>query len=187
MQLRLLALLATTVFVACDRNEDWPISDARPPYYKPHPAGHDALIKAIQGTNQLMLLEGVPNELTGKLPDCRSEDLLVIRGYGFFRHLQPLRKRDRRAIENLISQQDSFGEWSGEKECLGFHPDFCLIMLSDAATDSLLLCFGCGEAKFLNGAAANHWDTLPKVNGTLRNTLRRYQIHPPCRWRRFVR
>ena len=188
MRLRLLILLATTLFAGCDRNENRPSSDFRPPGYRPHPAGHDALIKAIQVSSQVDLLEGVPNVFSGGIPpDCRPEEVLVIRKYVFFRDLQPLRMRDRRAIERHLSRQDAFGEWSGEKLCYGFHPDFCLIMPSGVASDSLMLCFGCGEAKFLSGGAAMHWDILPWVSNTLRNTLRRYQIHSPCRRREFTR
>ena len=86
-----------------------------------------------------------------------GENPLIERaGYPFYRKPLSIPADELASLASTLSDPTTYQTFSGEKKCGGFHPDHAVEWPGDsgASTRTILLCFGCGEAKIL-GPQAN--------------------------------
>src|SRR5262245_14427142 len=110
------------------------------------PAPVDAFTKAIRGAEEVRLHEGLPHPMfeADKLEaERRTKKVQEKHGYAFYEALVPMSAADATELSAILSQPTSFKEFSGEKKCGGFHPDYAAEWTrGQGRTYEALICFG---------------------------------------------
>lgn len=97
--------------------------------------------------------------------------------YPFYKAPLKLKDEDLESLRSLLSSGETYKEWTGVKNCGGFHPDFAIEWTSDGKTMRALICFNCGEI-ILSGAQG---DLLydDAASGSFEEILKPYRLNRP--------
>ena len=117
----------------------------------PRPADTDfgrlpELLRAISKAGKVALYERLPHQ-TFEKDQLESEKTVTLSGYPFYADPLPLKPAYGKKLITALSDARSYRDFSGEKLCGGFHPDYAVEFQVGKATYHVLVCFGCGEAK----------------------------------------
>jgi hypothetical protein len=100
----------------------------------------------ILRADRLTLLGGQPR--FAKDP-ATTPDPVKRHGYQFHREPIPVDADLGQRLTATLAVGDSVVPFFGEKRCGGFHPDYALLWDVSGKTYEALLCFGCGELKWI--------------------------------------
>lgn len=109
----------------------------------------------IRNAESFALYEGLPHQFSEAAllrSELASKETLRIERFDFYKKAVPITPTDLDALVQLASSSSTYVTFSGPKLCGGFHPDFALTWSNGGTRTSLLLCFGCGEMFFYDGA-----------------------------------
>ncbi len=76
----------------------------------------------------------------------------------------------------------TYKEFSGEKKCGGFHPDFAVEWQIGTAKYQALICFGCGEVKLFGPGYESRYDFHSE---TIEKILKKYNKNRPAHPNKF--
>lgn len=97
----------------------------------------------------LVLYEGLPHQMYEEdayRAEVSSAKTIQLAGYPFYQTPLTLRGEDLKSLRAMLEDGDLLDEFTGEKKCGGFHPDYAVEWSSGGETFRVFLCFGCGEA-----------------------------------------
>ena len=137
------------------------------------------LLEALKQGAKLTLHEGLP-----RLPakDGSDKDALKRRGEwsldGFQFFKTGIVDRDTGALKDLLLKKDALAAWGGPKACGGFHPDFAITWKVAERDVSLMICFGCHEAKFADPQGDLLFDLPEESYDALQAELEKFKPVP---------
>lgn len=116
----------------------------------------EGLSAEIKKAGTLVVYKGFPrrHELPDDAPEPKKDPNIAIDGYVFQPHAYAVDEKAVAKLREICSTKDAFKKWRGPKKCGGYHPDYCLQFKNGDTVTSVLLCYGCNEAKFF-GSKAN--------------------------------
>lgn len=116
----------------------------------------DGLSAEIQKAETLVVYRGFPRReaLTDDEPEPKKDPNVALRGYLFQPRAYACDEKATAKLREICSTKAAFKKWRGPKKCGGYHPDYCLQFKNGDTVTSVLLCYGCNEAKFF-GSKAN--------------------------------
>lgn len=92
--------------------------------------------------------------------EVEKKQWILIQGEYFYKAPAIVQREELAKLQAFAVNNESFRKWAGAKACGGFHPDVALEWRDGQQhVYSMLLCFGCGEAK-LYGPSYSHYCDL---------------------------
>jgi hypothetical protein len=117
----------------------------------------------------LTVYQGVP-----RAPDSPAEGpTLTIAGQSLFRPPKTLQGDEARALAEALANDANYDHHQSGKKCGGFHADWAVEWQRGGETVRALLCFGCGEAKWLSRDGERMNDLTPSGEKRLQALLDR--------------
>ena len=142
------------------------------------------IVAGIQKAQKVVLFEGLPHQgwehevLTHEL---KTQKTLERHGFPFYQDLLPLDKEDARALTEVASASGTFLEFKREKDCGGFHPDYCVEWHNASEVYRILFCLNCQEVKCYGPLGDTRCDISPEAYKTLAAILAKYHNRRPAR------
>jgi hypothetical protein len=113
------------------------------------------LIKATRKYDTVFVWEGTPRQKASKsvTPDSDTEKTFKIGDQNFYSLPLGLTDQETVAVSDAVLKHiENFNPWTGPKFCGGFHANYAIEWREKGVTVAqALLCFTCGEARFLVG------------------------------------
>lgn len=122
-------------------------------------------------TKSISVFEGLPHQRSPDLlaQEIKRTDTTTIWGFPFYTPSVLATNADE--LKRLFSSPDTITTYSGEKFCGGYHPDYCLSWEAEKKTYYALICFGCAEVVFYDGAQRHIYDLSPDAWNRLMELL----------------
>jgi hypothetical protein len=139
------------------------------------------LVAAIQKAKTVTVYEGLPHQLDERdLLAKELKDKKTVKRHGFPFYAEAITPKEGVAKEliALCGDQKSFLRYRRLKKCGGFHPDWLVEFDDGAQKVSVLVCFGCGEAR-LYGPKNDAFSDLGAGAKKLTETLAALQKNRP--------
>jgi hypothetical protein len=138
------------------------------------------LRSVVRSSSEVTVIEGLPL-IRVATPRCDSTKMVALHGYWFFADPIRLRGREAQRFASVVGDSLAFRPWR-PKQCLGFHPDFCLEWRRGQEIHRALICLGCHEMKYHGPRAAVLCDVAPLEYKELKRLLQSYRSHVDCYW-----
>lgn len=115
----------------------------------------------LRGASRIAVFEGLPSQRRhdALLAEAERADVFLVSGFPFYQ--AELEAKPASPIVRTLANPENLGEFSGEKRCGGFHPDFTICWESPYGPFQALLCFGCQEVLFAGGGNHLRYDLAP--------------------------
>jgi hypothetical protein len=142
------------------------------------------LTSAVQDSDTVVLYEGLPHHLYEQNlleQELKSKKTTRIHGYPFYEEILPLNNEDAKKLLVLYCDPSSFRPWMGEKQCGGYHPDYCIEWHVGPNVYQALICFGCCEVKSYGPRAEPYCDIQGDALDKFKSILKPYQKNRPPR------
>jgi hypothetical protein len=137
----------------------------------------------VRKAGKIVLFEGLPHHMYEQSlleQELKDKKTVQLHGYPFYADPLALDEADAKRLTELVCASDSFRTFQGEKKCGGFHPDYCIEWQDDEGVYRLLLCFGCGEAKFYGRTADDlRYDIASAAGTQFEKVLEPYKKNRP--------
>jgi hypothetical protein len=104
---------------------------------------------------------------------------LELNGEAFYQELLTIDEAGLRQIQAILSNDQSYNPFAGEKKCGGFHSDYALELQSGSGIYQLHICFGCGEVKLFGRNSEKHFDLAPDAREHLQTLITKYRKNRP--------
>ncbi len=146
---------------------------------QPPPARNNAA--SVRAAGSPTLLEGLPHpggeaEL---LAAEKQKRVLELHGHPFYTERIEPKAADAVWLTELLVDATALRPFSGEKKCGGFHPDFAVRWQHGAKRYDALVCFGCGELKWIVDGKSTRYDMAHWARLNLETALRGYRNQRP--------
>ncbi|MGC4014883.1 MAG: hypothetical protein QM755_10275 [Luteolibacter sp.] len=117
------------------------------------------------------MFEGLPSQMRhdALLAESERMDVFLVSGFPFYQ--AELEVGPTSPIVKTLANPENLGEFSGEKRCGGFHPDYTICWESPYGPFQALLCFGCHEVLFAGGGLPLRYDMAPWTVHCLKEEL----------------
>ena len=128
-------------------------------------------------SSNMVILEGLPHPMMEpekyQAEKSGAKPLVERAGYPFYRESLPVPANELSALSRILSNPATYRSFSGEKKCGGFHPDYAVEWPGDqpGVTTTILLCFGCMEAKLIGPHGKQRFDLDRASRSSLRKLL----------------
>jgi hypothetical protein len=168
MQIRFHSVLWLAMFTAF----------ATPACIRPLTPVLDGFRSAAENPQSIRVYEGLPHQsYEGELLEQERNTKAVreLHGFPFYRESLVVEKQDAVQLATILADSTVWTEFSGEKKCGGFHPDYAIEVARGGETYVALLCFGCGEGKIYQGSVEGRYD----MNLKPKLVLDKYQVNRP--------
>ena len=139
------------------------------------------LLARCRAASRMEVFEGLPRPMADQetwVQESERTDTFLNHDFRFYRPAMQLPSAQRSKVLSSVVRDSSFQAWSGPKYCGGFHPDLLVRFHSDSSVLDVHLCFGCGEAKFIDGPTVAHVDIRDDIVAELR------RVQEACRTKR---
>ena len=145
---------------------------------------------SIKRAESLTLYEGLPHQFYEPHlleSEKKSKSTVDLHGFPFYRETLALNAGDAVKLKKLLGASGTLQEFSAEKRCGGFHPDYALGW-STAGQDWLcLICFGCFEAIVHGPQGEIRYDLELDALNQLKSLLAPYRKNrPPLAVENFI-
>jgi len=142
-----------------------------------------SILAGIQKARDSALYEGLPSEFWE--PQLLERELhakrtVKLHGYPFYEDLLTLKEQDAAQLTELFSAKGSFQRYRSQKECGGYHADYCVEWKTGEAVTRALICLECGEVKLFGPQAELHCDLSAKADKQLKQSLSGYRKNRPA-------
>lgn len=174
-------LLAVLLLSGCRQEPKTP--DYQPP--KPISTRFDRLgaaLATIPNAESTTLYEGLPSVFWE--PQLWEQELntkrtIRLHGYLFYNDLLALKDKDGAQLTTLFSARNTFERYRSQKECGGYHADYCIEWKSGDVATRALVCLECGEVKLFAPQAELYCDLTEKAAARIKQVLNGYQKNRP--------
>jgi hypothetical protein len=150
-------------------------SESRPPL--------PDVLKFLANTEGVEVFEGLPHQMfeQGVMEaEKKNKKVFAVGGEYFYEKKLPVTKSDKVGLSVAFSPYDFIEPYSGYKPCGGFHADYMVTWLrKDAPPTHALVCFGCGEIKFVLEGSVFHADLTSRGYESLKVILSKYHQERP--------
>jgi hypothetical protein len=143
-----------------------------------------AFTEAVRQADRVVLYEGLPHpmfESRLSVEERRNKAIHELNGYSFYQEPLPLTTADAERLSEILGGSGTYGLFSGEKLCGGFHPDYTVEWHVGENRYRALICFGCHEVKLFGPVLALRNDLDQRAYGKLREILQDYRKNRPGR------
>lgn len=141
-----------------------------------------AFTKTLARATQIIVFEGLPHQ-NSKRSERESERRLKkcveMHGYLFYDDARPAAHEDFTLLREALLRKGGIIEWTGNKLCGGYHPDYLIRWTGDDGTYDALICFGCHEVKLFGPRTRLYADLSADTYEQLKHTLAAFQKHRP--------
>jgi len=127
----------------------------------PKPNITSILRDTIKKTDRIFVYEGLPHqmfeaELLEK--EKKRKDTTSIANYSFYAPKTQVENKALVKMKTIISDSKNYIQFTGEKRCGGFHPDYAVEWPNGEKTYAVLFCFGCDEVLVVDGKNIYRYD-----------------------------
>lgn len=139
------------------------------------------LLKGV-GAGELTLYEGLPSEFwesQTRERELQSQKCIRLLGHPFYELQLTLNEEDAKRLTQLLSMQTSFRAFRSQKQCAGFHADYCLEWATPEAVTQAIVSLECEEIILSGPAGALKCDLGADVAAELKSLLGQYQQSRP--------
>lgn len=140
-------------------------------------------VPARESTTSMLprLIEGLPHPIEGDVParEKQRPQATQFHGYWFYSPAVSIPEDRFSAIERILKADGSFKDWSGEKRCGGFHPDWLVRLRSGDGQTAYVICFGCHEVKVFADGKVNRYDLEDSAYAALSKYLKEMRVNRP--------
>ncbi len=140
------------------------------------------ILSFIAAAQPAQILEGLPHPMWERSLFQREKATAAIssiEGFPFYVGAHSISDPNARQIHLAFTKEDSIREFSGEKKCGGFHPDYCLKFTRDGKEVDALVCFGCSEIIFSGSLGYLRVDANSGLIDRLKALLAEYRTKRP--------
>ncbi len=158
-------------------------------FYFRHSIGRLAFARAIRGSDEVVLYEGLPHDYFERellAQEIQSKATLKLAGFDFYRETLELNAADAGRLATLLSDSATYEPLRAPKLCGGFHPDYAVEWRVGADRYQAILCFGCGEVELNGPRIRSRFDIRHAVGEELRQLLGGYHRNRPGERTEFV-
>ena len=137
----------------------------------------------ISSAANCLLYEGLPHPISDGEQFSKAlatKETIRLHEYPFYKGLLPVAAEDVVTLRRLSTAGDSYWGDRGPKQCLPFHPDYCILWLGDKATYEQLICFGCQEMRLYGPERAISLDIRTSTATQFAITLKGYRKERPA-------
>lgn len=137
---------------------------------------------AIRQSTSVTLLEGLPHqafEAEHLAAEIKAKRVVRRHRYPFYADPLPLKPEHAQWLTEILADARAMKPFSGEKKCGGFHPDYAIRWQDGAVTYDALVCFGCGELKWVANGKTTRYDMAHWAALNLETALRGYRRSRP--------
>jgi len=99
-----------------------------------------------------------------------------LHGFDFYTEKLTISEETVEQLSKWFSDPETFSNWSGEKKCGGFHPDYAIEWKNGSQSVLVLFCLSCHEIKAYLGGRAVRLDVNEKAYAHARKLLGGYPI-----------
>lgn len=117
---------------------------------------------SLKAAKEVYIYEGLPHQIfeDEKLAvEKRRKDTRGIGGFPFYTPKVVAPADLAASLKKILAADDSLAEFSGEKRCGGFHPDYAVAWSNGKQERAVLICFGCGEVLFVADEETQRYDS----------------------------
>ena len=128
---------------------------------------------SLDDAENIYLYEGLPHQnMSDEFEkESKRSDVKLKAGFHFYDPKLAIDENTAKALKAILVSSSSYKSHTGEKKCGGFHPDFGVFWRVEQKEFSVLICFGCGEIKLIDGDKTHHYDMAPNVESQLETLL----------------
>lgn len=140
---------------------------------------------SLAGAQEVFVYEGLPHQMIERellKKEKQRDDTTVIGGFPFYTPKVLAKKDVTQKLRDVLASAESYEEFSGEKRCGGFHPDYAVHWVEGESKYSILICYGCGEALIVSAKKSYRYDL--KKEKELRELLKPFASKRPASRRR---
>jgi hypothetical protein len=137
---------------------------------------------AVARSTTVNLYEGLPHQHFERAlldQERRAKSLREFGGFPFYDEALTLAPVDVNTLRVVLSSPVALEEFSGEKFCGGFHPDFAVEWFTADTYRQSLICFGCAEVISIEAGTEVRSDLAKSVFVRLYEVLRPYRKNRP--------
>ena len=150
---------------------------------EPPPSRPNAV--SIRRASAIEVYEGLPHqafEADKLVAEQRRKPWVAYHGYPFYKPVQTPQSEHAQWLTEILVSKMSVKPFGGEKRCGGFHPDYLVAWTVDGQRFDALICFGCGELKWIEpNGTQTRYDFHPWAKFSLRTVLGKYARERPPR------
>jgi hypothetical protein len=133
------------------------------------------ILRDMKTIKALSVLEGPQRTGNGEIQPPNSNDTVIFVGkHYFFSSPLKLDEDDELSLTSTVRNYKSFAAYAGGKMCGGFHPDANIQIKTANTAISMLICFGCSEARIISGDVDRMVELEPHAYSTLRTICYRH-------------
>ena len=136
----------------------------------------------IKNTDRVFVYEGLPHQMFEAdllKTEKKRKDTTTIASYPFYTPKSRVEGKAAAALQVIISDSDNYSQFSGEKRCGGFHPDYAIEWSDGDKAYSILFCYGCGEVLIVDGKNTYRYDF--KFSDDLKKIFSAFHLKRPKR------
>jgi len=133
--------------------------DGQKDYPKPNAASD--LRNTIMKSDKVFVYEGLPHQMFESdllKSEKKEKDTTTIAVYPFYTPKTQVEGGVISTLKTIISDSGNYTQFTGEKLCGGFHPDYAVEWSDGDNRYSILLCYGCSEVLLLDGKRSYRYD-----------------------------
>lgn len=117
--------------------------------------------KSLSKADKIFVYEGLPHQMFEAdllKVEMKRKDTHKISGYPFYIPKVIAPEKIAKTLREVAVNDENYAVFSGEKRCGGFHPDYAISWLDNGKKYSILFCYGCHEALFVDGQKTYRYD-----------------------------
>ncbi|MEM1109289.1 MAG: hypothetical protein AAGH99_11445 [Planctomycetota bacterium] len=150
-----------------------------------HTVGASTVIRgSLKNSCLISVYEGLPHQMfEAELleTECEREDVIRLHEFYFYLPKNIVNGQTADLLCQFLSDEDSVGEFVGEKLCGGFHPDYAINWQSGNDECLAMVCFGCGEVIYCSHDSLYRYELLGRVEDKLKKLLKGFASKRPKR------
>jgi hypothetical protein len=111
-------------------------------------AATDDIRTSLNKANHIFIYEGLPHQLfesDALKEEKKREDTTMLGGFPFYTPRIEVNGELIGILKKIVAESQNYAEFTGEKRCGGFHPDYALSWTDGTKDYIILFCFGCVE------------------------------------------
>lgn len=146
----------------------------------PKPDATKNLRDTIKNSAQVCVFEGLPHPMFESellKIEKKRKDATMVASYPFYTPKVQVEEVAASKLKAIISDSSNYIQFSGEKRCGGFHPDYAVEWSDGDIRYSALFCYGCGEVLVVDGKNTYRYDF--KISDDLKKIFASFNAKRP--------
>ena len=138
--------------------------------------------KSLATAKSVHIYEGLPHQMVEAeqlQQELKRADITKIGDFPFYTPKVTASPTMSAELKKVLASAEHFFEFSGEKRCGGFHPDYAITWSKDQEEHAVLICYGCHEALFITDQQTYRYDLHPDALSKLKSSLASFHSKRP--------